>query len=128
MKTRNTLWLAISALALFTAVPNASARTNGTGIVAHPKGCPAKRFCGCGTALKVFGRHRRDLWAARAWLRFPKASAAPGMVAANKKHVFYIISVVGSNKVLAYDPNSGRNKTRIHVRSLAGFSVRNPRA
>lgn len=104
-----------------TAIPSQS-------IVAHPKGCPKTRFCGCGTALKVFGRHRRDLWTARSWLRFPKASPAPGMVAANRKHVFYILSVVGNNKVLAYDPNSGRNKTRIHVRSLNGFSVRNPHA
>jgi hypothetical protein len=28
--------------------------------------------------------------------------------------------------VLAYDPNSGRHQTRLHVRSLAGYSVRNP--
>ena len=95
-------------------------------ILPHPDGCPRRAFCGCGAALKVFGRHVRSLWLAANWLRFPPAAPAPGMVAARRGHVFVIEAVVGNGRVLAYDANSGRGKTRHHVRSLAGYSVRNP--
>jgi hypothetical protein len=77
--------------------------------------------------LEVFGRHVRHLWLARAWFKYPPASPAPGMVAVRKHHVFVIREVLGPNLVRAYDANSGRGLTRIHVRSLAGFSVRDPR-
>lgn len=102
------------------------------GVVPNPA-CPAwvmrgRVFCGCGVSIRVFGTAHRHLFTARAWLRFPPASPAPGMIAANHRHVFYIERVLGNGRVLAYDPNSGGGRTRIHVRSLAGFSVRNPRA
>lgn len=97
-------------------------------ILPHPSGCPRRLFCGCGAALEVFGKHRRDLWLAAAWLRFPSASPGPGMVAANRRHVMVIRQMVGPNTALVYDANSGGGKTRLHVRSLAGYSVRNPRA
>lgn len=127
MRILNWMGLALCTLAIVFVSTEVEAQNYGVSrIVAHPTGCPRKRFCGCGTALKVFGKHRRDLWAARAWFRYPKAAPAPGMVAVRQHHVFYIMDVLGPNKVLAYDPNSGRNKTRIHVRTLNGFSVRNP--
>lgn len=98
-----------------------------TVIVSHPPGCPRRAFCGCGVSLKVYGERRRDLYLAANWLKFSRAKAAPGMVAARRGHVFYIVKVLDRGRVLAYDPNSGRNLTRIHVRKLAGFTVVNPK-
>lgn len=96
-------------------------------IVSHPSGCPARAFCGCGASVEVFGRSIRELWLASNWFRFPPAAPAPGMVAVRRHHVFVIREVIGPGLVLAYDANSGGRQTRIHPRSLAGYSVRNPR-
>jgi hypothetical protein len=96
-------------------------------ILPHPPGCPRRLFCGCGAAVRVFGAPVRALWLAANWFRFPPAVPAPGMVAVRRGHVFVIEDVVGPGRVLAYDANSGRGLTRRHVRSLAGYSVRNPR-
>ena len=52
---------------------------------------------------------------------------APGMAAARRGHVFILKRHVSGNRWLVYDPNSGRGLTRIHVRSLAGYTVVNPR-
>lgn len=95
-------------------------------IMPHPEGCPARSFCGCGAAIKVFGKNIRELWLAANWFKFPKAEPAPGMVAVRQHHVFVILEVRGRGRVLAYDANSGGHKTRIHERRLAGYSVRNP--
>lgn len=103
-------------------------RRDGGQIVSHPQGCPRRAFCGCGAALKVYGRHVRSLWLARAWFQFPRTSPAPGMVAVRRNHVFVIKEVRAGNIVLAYDANSGGRKTRIHERSLRGFVVVNPHA
>ena len=47
----------------------------------RPVGCPPL-WCGCGLALKLFGRHVRELWAARAWLKFERAPGpVPGSIA-----------------------------------------------
>lgn len=100
----------------------------GATILPHPSGCPRRAFCGCGAAVEVFGSPRRDLWLAAAWLRFPAAQPGPGMVAARRGHVMVIRQYLGNGKALVYDANSGRGQTRLHVRSLAGFSIRNPRA
>lgn len=97
-----------------------------TQIMPHPKGCPRTAFCGCGTALHIFRKNIRELWLARNWYRFPPAGPAPGMVAVRRHHVFAILKVLDRRRVLAYDPNSGQHKTRIHIRSLVGYSVRNP--
>ncbi len=102
--------------------------THETRLVDHPEGCPRTSFCGCGVAVKVFGRPIRDLWLAANWFRYKIAEAAPGMVAVRRHHVFYIVEVVGHGRVLAYDPNSGGHKTRIHLRSLAGYRVVDPRS
>lgn len=98
----------------------------GATILPHPPGCPRRAFCGCGAAVEVFGRPIRSLWLAANWLAFPRASPAPGMVAARRGHVFVIKQVLGGGNVLAYDANSGGRRTRLHVRSLAGFVVVNP--
>lgn len=103
-------------------------RLNGGQIVAHPAGCPRWAFCGCGAALRVFGEARRDLWLAAAWLRFPRAAPAPGMVAARSGHVFVLEHHVSGKVWMAYDANSGGRATRIHPRSIAGYSIVNPRA
>lgn len=95
-------------------------------VLPHPPGCPRRAFCGCGAAVEVFGRPIRSLWLAANWLAFPRAAPAPGMVAARRGHVFVIKQVLGDGKVLAYDANSGGRRTRLHVRSLAGFAVVNP--
>ena len=95
----------------------------------HPDGCPRRAFCGCGAALERFGRHVRGLWLARAWLAFPRVprgSEAPGHAAARSGHVFIIKAVLGNGLVMAYDANSGGRRTRLHVRSLAGFTVVDP--
>ena len=98
----------------------------GATILPHPPGCPRRAFCGCGAAVEVFGRPIRSLWLAARWLDFPRASPAPGMVAARRGHVFVIKQVLGNGQVLAYDANSGGRRTRLHVRSLTGFAVVNP--
>lgn len=102
-------------------------------IVAHPEGCPRRLFCGCGATKRlkeVWGiivEKPRELWLAANWYRFPKSEPAPGMIAVRRHHVYVIEAYLGANKVLAYDANSGGGKTRIHVRSLAGYAVVNPR-
>jgi hypothetical protein len=50
------------------------------------------------------------------------------MVAVRSHHVFAIVAVHEGGMVTAFDPNSGGHRTRIHLRSLAGFRVVNPRA
>lgn len=96
-------------------------------IVSHPSGCPARAFCGCGAAVRVFGRPVRDLWLAANWLRFPRAAPAPGMVAARRGHVFVLESHLGGTTWQVFDANSGGHRTRIHARSIAGFAIVNPR-
>lgn len=94
--------------------------------LSHPAGCPTRLFCGCGAAVAVFGTPRRDLWLASNWLRFPRASAAPGMVAANARHVMVIRSVNSNGTAVVEDHNSGGGKSRLHTRSLAGYTIVNP--
>lgn len=97
-------------------------------VVGHPTGCPARRFCGCGAAVRVFGTPRRDLWLAANWLRFPRAAPAPGMVAARHGHVFVLESHLDGDVWMAYDANSGGHATRIHPRPISGYTIVNPRA
>jgi hypothetical protein len=93
----------------------------------RPSGCP-RSFCGCGAAIRVFGRIVPELNLAANWLRFPRTSPAPGMVAARRGHVFVLEQHVGGDVWMAYDANSGAHATRIHARSLRGYTVVNPRA
>ena len=102
-------------------------------ILPHPPGCPRRLFCGCGAAVEVFGRPIRSLWLAANWLKFPAARPAPGMVAARGGgrgrygHVMVIKKYLGNNQALVYNANGGRGRTYLHVRSIAGFKIVNPR-
>lgn len=100
----------------------------GNSVVGHPAGCPRRAFCGCGASVRVFGRAVRSLYLAANWLRFPRAAPAPGMAAARRGHVFVLESYVGGSTWIVYDANSGGHATRIHARSIAGYSIVNPRA
>ena len=92
----------------------------------RPPGCP-HAYCGCGVSLKVFGWIIPELNLAANWIRkFPRTSPAAGMVAARNHHVFYIESVIDSDTVVAYDPNSGGHRTRVHTVSIRGYRVVNP--
>ena len=93
----------------------------------RPTGCP-RAFCGCGAAIRVFGHVVPELNLAANWLRFPRASPAPGMVAARRGHVFVLEQSLGGDMWMAYDANSGGSATRIHARSLRGYTVVNPHA
>jgi hypothetical protein len=93
----------------------------------RPAGCP-RSFCGCGAAIRVFGRIVPELNLASNWLRFPRTSPAPGMVAARHGHVFVLEQHLGGDTWMAYDANSGGHATRLHARSLRGYTVVNPRA
>jgi hypothetical protein len=93
----------------------------------RPAGCPHS-FCGCGASIRVFGHIVPGLNLAANWLRFPRASPAPGMVAARRGHVFVLEQHLQGDTWMAYDANSGGRATRIHARSLRGYIVVNPRA
>ena len=92
----------------------------------HPAGCPHIAFCGCGVSVKVFGHPVRELFLAANWFKYPRAMPAPGMVAVRNHHVMYIMAVDANGNATVYDPNSGGHQTRIHRRSLSGYSVRDP--
>ena len=92
----------------------------------RPAGCPV-RYCGCAAARHV-GLKGAQWNLAANWLRLPRAAPAKGMAAARRGHVFILLRPVSGNRWLVFDPNSGRGLTRIHVRSLAGYTVINPRS
>jgi hypothetical protein len=93
----------------------------------RPAGCP-RSFCGCGASIRVFGHIVPGLNLASNWLRFPRAAPAPGMVAARRGHVFVLEQHLEGDTWTAYDANSGGHATRIHARSLRGYTVVNPHA
>ena len=97
-------------------------------VVAHPAGCPRRAFCGCGAAVHVFGRPVRSLWLAANWFRFPRAAPAPGMAAVRRHHVFVLEQQIEGDIWLAFDANSGRHMTRVHARSIAGYTIVNPKS
>jgi hypothetical protein len=96
-------------------------------VVPNPAGCPARLFCACGASVRVFGRSIRDLWAAAAWYRFPRATPAPGRVAVRRHHVFVLEVPISGSLWQVYDANSGGHATRIHARSIAGYTIVDPR-
>ena len=88
--------------------------------------CPdVSRFCGCGASLEVFGRIVPALNLAANWMRFPRTPLAPGMVAARRGHVFVLREHIAGKTWLVHDSNSRGRRTRIHARSIAGFSIVN---
>lgn len=118
------------------ATAHAPAIAAGHGMVPHdslvvggaPTGCPPRRFCGCAISIDYFGKPDPKLFLAANWLRFPRTKPAPGMVAARKGHVMKLLAHVSGKQWQVYDPNSGKGLTRIHVRSISGFTIVNPRA
>lgn len=104
------------------------AQVQGATIVSHPSGCPARAFCGCGAAVRVFGRPLRELWLAANWFKFPRAAPGAGMVAVRRHHVFVLERHISGSTWQAYDANSGGHATRIHARSIAGYTIVNPHA
>lgn len=101
-------------------------RVHTSELVAHPAGCPARAFCGCGAAVRVFGSPIRSLWLAANWYKFPRTSPAPGAVAVRRHHVFVLEQHLGGDTWLAFDANSGHHATRLHARSIAGYTIVNP--
>lgn len=99
-----------------------------TRMLPHPQGCPAKRFCGCGAAVEIFGRPIRDLWLSSNWFRFPRTKPVPGAVAVRRGHVFVLRRHLSGNRWIVADYNSGGNRSRVHARSLAGYVTVNPLA
>lgn len=94
----------------------------------RPQGCP-HRFCGCALALRIFGRIVPALNLAVNWVhKFQRSPPAPGMVAARHGHAFQLIAHVRGTTWQVWDANSGRGRTRIHDRSIAGFIIVNPRS
>jgi hypothetical protein len=101
--------------------------SEGQTVGGRPAGCP-RSFCGCGAAMRVFGHIVPELNLAANWLRFPRTSPAPGMVAARRGHVFVLEQHLEGDTWMAYDANSGGHATRLHARSLRGYAVVNPHA
>ena len=95
-------------------------------VVSHPDGCPHVAFCGCGAAVRVFGKAVRSLWLAVNWLGFSRTDPAPGMVGVTRHHVMVLESHVQGDQWVVYDANSGGHLTRVHVRSIAGYTIVNP--
>jgi hypothetical protein len=95
-------------------------------VVSHPDGCPARAFCGCGAAVRIFGHSVRGLWLAANWFRFPRAAPAPGMAAVRRHHVMVLEADLGNGFWMVFDANSGHHLTRVHARSIAGYVVVNP--
>jgi hypothetical protein len=96
-------------------------------VVEHPSGCPRRAFCGCGAAVRVFGSPIKNLWAAAAWYKFPRSSPAPGTVAVRPHHVMVLEADLGGGVWQVYDANSGRHATRVHARSIRGYTIVSPK-
>ena len=50
----------------------------------------------------------------------------PGMVAVRRHHVFVLETRLDRGLWMVYDANSGQHLTRVHARSLAGYTIVNP--
>ncbi|WP_315722205.1 MULTISPECIES: hypothetical protein [unclassified Bradyrhizobium] len=109
-------------------VMNAMASIPGEGRVVggRPSGCP-HAFCGCEASLYTFGRVIPELNLASNWRRFPRTAPAPGMAAVRSGHVMILQQQVAGNVWLVHDGNSGGHVTREHPRSIAGYTIVNPR-
>lgn len=101
--------------------------TASTTVIPHPSGCPRRAFCGCGASIAVFGKPIRELFLAANWFKFPRTSPSSGMVAVRRHHVFVLRSPTSRGNWIVEDYNSGRGLSRIHERSLAGYTIVNPR-
>lgn len=96
--------------------------------LAHPEGCPRRTFCGCGASVHLFGRPIRSLFLASNWLKFPRSAPGYNKVAVRRGHVFVLKQDIGGTTWLVYDANSGGRATRLHPRSIAGYTIVSPSA
>ena len=96
-------------------------------VIGHPHGCPRRAFCGCGASVHLFGHPVRSLFLSSNWLKFPRATPGRDMVAVRRGHVFVLKEQVDGNTWLVFDANSGGRATRMHNRSIAGYTIVNPR-
>jgi len=120
-----TIIVAVAALMALSVEPVNAAHFTSRSVGDRPTGCP-HAFCGCGASLYIFGRIIPSLNLAANWLRFKRTSPAPGMVAANHRHVFVLKRHIAGSVWLTHDSNSGGHRTRVHPRSIAGFVIVNP--
>lgn len=136
MTAWRTLAMAAGALCLVATVP-ANAKTvkkrintpQTTQYLPHPSGCPRTSFCGCGAAVRLFGKPVRSLWPVAAWRKFAKTAPAPGTVAiARHSHLFVLEHQVSGTVWRVSDYNSGGHKSRRHLRDIAGHTIVNPRS
>jgi hypothetical protein len=95
-------------------------------LLPHPANCPHVAFCGCGAADEVGRSNDRSLWLARSWYRFPRAAPRPGMAAVAPHHVFVLKEHIEGAVWLVVDHNSGHHISRIHPRSIRGYTIVNP--
>ncbi len=77
-------------------------------------------------SLHIFGRIIPDAQCREQLAALLKPVPAPGMVAARGGHVFVLERHIRGKHCLVHDSNSGRHRTRIHSRSIAGFKIVNP--
>lgn len=103
-------------------------RHSETTIISHPAGCPRSAFCGCGTSVEVFGHPVRELFLAANWYKFPRTSPQPGAVMVRQHHVALLKEHIEGSVWLVIDHNSGGHLSRIHARSIAGYTIVSPRA
>ena len=92
----------------------------------HPGGCPRRAFCGCGASVHLFGRPVRELFLSSNWLKFPRSEPGTNKVAVRRGHVFVLKQHISGTTWLVYDANSGRRGTRLHPRSIAGYTIVSP--
>lgn len=98
----------------------------GVTMLPHPAGCPSTRFCACGAAVEIFGSAIRSLWPSRAWFKYPRSAPAYGMVAVRPGHVFVLRSHIQGDTWMVADYNSGGHQSRLHPRSIRGYTIVNP--
>ena len=103
--------------------------SNGESYLPHPPGCPARAFCACGAAYRIFGKAIRQLWPVSAWYAFPRTSPAPGMVAIPHRHHLFVLEYqVEGNNWMVSDYNSGGHQSRRQVQNIARAVIVNPNA
>ena len=76
--------------------------------------------------MHLFGRIIPYLNLAANWLRFPRAAPAPRMAAARYGHVMVLEEHISGDVWLVHDSNSGGHATRLHARSIAGYTIVDP--
>lgn len=68
----------------------------------------------------------RELFLAAAWFKFPRAEPGHNMVAVRRGHVFVLKHQLKDDLWMVFDANSGGRKTRMHARSIRGYTIVNP--